>query len=61
MLWALGVCGGKRVGWPGGGIVVKFVHSCSVAQGLLVWMGTDLLTAHEAMLWWHPAYKMEED
>ena len=32
-------------------IVVKFVHSCLVAQGLQVWiLGVDLYTIHHAML-----------
>ena len=34
------------------GTVVKFACSALVAQGLLVWiLGTDLQTAHQAMLW----------
>ena len=38
--------------------MVKFASSASVAQGLLVKIpGTDLLTTHQAMLWWHPTYK----
>ena len=33
-------------------MVVKFVHSASVAWGSLVWIpGVDLPTAHQAMLW----------
>ena len=48
-------------GWPGG-IVVKLVCSTSVAQGLQVQiLGMDLCTTHQAMLWWHPTYKAEED
>ena len=51
----------KKEGWPSG-IVVKFTYSVLVAQGLQVWiLGTDLCTAHQAMLRWHPAYKIEED
>ena len=45
-----------------GGVVGKFVFPPSVAQ--IVWVGilsTDLHIAHQAMLWQHPAYKMEED
>ena len=45
-----------------GGIVVKSTHSASVAQGSwLRILGTDLYTAHHAVLWWHPTYKIEED
>ena len=45
-----------------GGTVVKFVHSSSVAQSSQVpILGVDLHTAHQAMLWWHPTYKIEED
>ena len=45
-----------------GGVVVKFVCSTSVAQGSQVRIpSTDLHTAHQAMLWWHPIYKTEED
>ena len=30
--------------------------------GLWVWIqGADLHTTHQAMLWWHPTYKIEED
>ena len=51
----------KGRGWPGG-VVVKFVHSASAAWGLWVWMlGVDLHIAHQAMLWWHPTYKIEKD
>ena len=36
--------------------------SASVAQGLQVWiLGADLHIAHQAMLWWQPTYKIEED
>ena len=43
-------------------VVVKFVRSALAAQGLQVQMlGTDLQTAHPAMLRWHPTYKIEED
>ena len=42
--------------------MVKFVRSASTAQGSPVWIpGTDLHTAYQAMLWWHPTYKVEED
>ena len=48
-------------GWPRG-LVVEFVHSTSTARGSRVWiMGMDLHTAHEAMLWRRPSYKVEED
>ena len=39
------------------GVVVKFACSASAAQGL----GLDLHIAHQAMLQWHPTYKIEED
>lgn len=42
--------------------MVKFAHSASVARGSQVWiLGADLHTAHQVKLWWHPAYKIEED
>ena len=45
-----------------GGIVVKFVCSTSAAQGLQIQIpGADLYTAYQAMLWWHPIHKIEED
>ena len=41
---------------------VKFARSASEARGLQVLMpGVDLHTAHQAMLWWCPTYKIEED
>ena len=44
------------------GVVVKFAHSISIAQGSQVQiLGMDLHTAHQAMLWQHPTYKIEED
>ena len=47
---------------PGGGVVVKFAHSASAAQGSQVQIpGADLCTTHQAMLWQHPTYKTEED
>ena len=48
--------------WPGG-VVVKFVYpALAAAWGLQVWIpGTDIHTAHQAMLWWHLTYKIEED
>ena len=63
-----GISGSKHMcilhgpgGLPGD-IVVGFAHSTSVAQGLQVRiLGTDLHTAHQAMLWWCPTYKIEED
>ena len=37
------------------GVVVKFAHSASVAQGLLVRiLGGDLHKAHQGMLRWRP-------
>ena len=39
--------------------MAEFVHSASVAQSLDP--GVDLLTAHQAMLWQCPIYKLEED
>ena len=49
-------CGSKSL--PGG-VAVKFTCPASVAQGLLVWIsGTDLHTAHQAMLWQCPTYKI---
>ena len=53
----------KRImrGWPCG-IVVRFVHSTSMAWGLQVQIpGTDLQTAHQVMLWQCPTDKTEED
>ena len=45
-----------------GGIVVQFVCSAWVAQGLWVRIpGTDLCTAYQDMLWQCPTYKTEED
>ena len=45
-----------------GGVVFKFSCSASVAPGLWVWVPeTDLPIAHQAMLWWCPTYKIEED
>ena len=51
----------RERGWPGG-TVVKFTCSTSAAQGLHAGVqGMDLHTAHQAMLWWCPTYKIEED
>ena len=45
-----------------GGIVIKFACSILVAQGSWFWIpGADLHTAHQALLWRHPTYKIEED
>ena len=42
--------------------MVKFMCSTLAAWGLPVWiLGVDLHTTHQAMLWWHPTYKIEED
>ena len=44
------------------GIVIKFAHSALVAQGSWVQiLGVELHTTHQAMLWQHPTYKIEED
>ena len=44
------------------GMVVKFAHSALGAWGLQVCiLGVDLCTAHQAMLWRGPPYKIEED
>ena len=54
--WEMG-----RGGWPSG-LVVKFTRSASEACGLLVQIPhADLHTAHQAMLWRCPTYKIEED
>ena len=51
----------RKRGWPGG-IVVKFLCSTLAVWGSQVWiLGTDLHTAHQAMLWQDPTYKIEED
>ena len=43
-------------------VVVNFACPTSAALGLLVPMpGSDLYTAHQAMLWQHPTRKTEED
>ena len=43
------------------GVVGKLTCSTLVAQGSQVWiLAMDLHTAHQAMLWQHPTYKMEE-
>ena len=48
-------------GWPSG-IVVKFTHSALKAWGSWVQIpGADLHTAHQATLWRHPTYKIDED
>ena len=53
---------GERGSCPGG-IVVKFACSASAAWGLQVRvLGTNLHTStHQATLWQHPTYKIEED
>ena len=42
--------------------VVKFTCSTLAAQdwGVQI-LGVDMHNAHQAMLWWHPTYKTEED
>ena len=48
-------------GWASG-ILVKLVCSILEANGLQVQIpGVGLPTAHQAMLWQHPIYKVEED
>ena len=48
-------------GWPEG-IAVRFMRSASVVWGLWVQIpGKDLHTAHQAMLWQHLTYRVEED
>ena len=52
-------CGFNLYLW---GLVVGFAHSALAAWGLWVQiLGTDLRTAHQAMLWWCTTYKVEED
>ena len=47
--------------WPRD-IVAKLARSTLVAQGSWVLiLGMDLRTAHQAVLWWSPTYRMEED
>ena len=44
------------------GTMVKLTCSASAAGGLPVWIpGADQSTACQAMLWWRPIYKVEED
>ena len=44
------------------GTGVKFTRSASKAWGLWIRIpGMDLHTTHQAMLWWCPTYKIEED
>ena len=62
MLLAEGVRKDPLRASPVGGVVVKLVCSTSEAQGSWVWIpGIDLHTTHQAMLTWHPTYKIEED
>ena len=50
----------QRRGQPDG--VVKCMRSALVAWGLWVQIpGVDLHTTHQAMLWWCPTHKIEED
>ena len=55
----------KEIWFLGGqpsGLVVKFVHSALGTQGSRVWIpGMDLRTTYQALLWWHPTYKIDED
>ena len=42
--------------------MVNFVLSTSAAQDLWIQiLGADLHAAHQALLWQHPTYKIEED
>ena len=51
----------KLWGQPSG-IVVQFTCSTVAAQGSWVQIpSVNLHTAHQAMWWWHPTYKIEED
>ena len=53
------ICDDIKMSGPVSGTVVKFMHSASVAWGSLVQiLGVDLHTVHQAMLWWHPIYKI---
>ena len=49
------------MGWPGG-VVVEFTCATWVAWGSQVQIpDMDLYTSSQAMLWWRPTYKIEED
>ena len=49
-----------KCGSQPGGIMVKFVHSTSLAHGSRVWiLVADLHTAYQVTLWWSPTYKVE--
>ena len=51
----------KTRGWPSG-VVVKFMCSALVAQSSMVGiLHADLRTTCQAMLWWLPTHKVEED
>ena len=51
----------EKRGQPSG-VVFKFMCSASVTQGSQVWiLGVDVHIPHQAMLWWCPTYKVEED
>ena len=44
------------------GIVAKFARCTLAPWGLWVWIpGADLHTTHQAVLWQHPTYTIEED
>ena len=54
-------CWGQFPSWSGG-IVIKFMCSAVAAWGSWVRIpGMDLHSAHQAMLWRRPIYKIEED
>ena len=50
------------MGCQPGGVVVKFTRASSATWGSWIQIpGVDLHTTHQAMLWWHPIYKVEEE
>ena len=52
----------SEVRGPPSGVVVKFSPSAPTGWGLRVQISSaDLHTAHQATLWSHPTYKIEED
>ena len=55
----------RKISWGSGPVakwLIKFMCSTSGAWGSQVWIpDAGLRTAHQAMLWQHPTYKIEED
>ena len=53
----------KREIWgPASGVAVKFMCSALAGRGSWVWIpGMNLRITHQAMLWQHPAHKIEEN